>query len=211
VLIRKRSPAECLRLATAALGVSFLVGCTRERPSSRRIDALIERYGGVQAFDSASWKSAQAAHGLAVQAAEFGADWEERIAGLVGRSRISRPELQRLVMVTSDSATLYRVLAQIKSMFDQTPFEACVLLADGTRDRALVWRAASRGGAVIRAPAPSASGATRRNWEGRVILVRHAVRRDDVGEIVSDLPCPTAAIDGFLSGDRGDDERHNAS
>ena len=198
---RYGAPAECLRLVATAVGILLLVGCSVVRLPSKRVDALIARYGAraAQAFDAGSWARAQAASGFAVQAAEFGVDWQRRVAGFVGRSSVPGPELQRLVLLTSDSTVMKHVVERVRSMFDQAPFEACASLADGTADRALIWRAESRGGVVIRMTAPSTSGATRRSWEGRLILVRHAVRRDDVGEIVSDLPCPDAAIDGLLS------------
>ena len=132
---RYGAPAECLRLFAAAVGVSLLVGCSVVRLPSKRVDALIARYGArpAQAFDAGSWVRGQAADGFAVQAAEFGVDWQQRVAGFVGRSRVPGPELQRLVLVTSDSAVMKHVVEHVKSMFDQAPLEACASLSDGRR------------------------------------------------------------------------------
>lgn len=176
---------------------AMLLGCRIEVLPSRRVDSLIEDYSSLQpdTFDSFGATHVRGLGRFSIQGADFAGPIEHQMKNLMGQGRSAQRELERLVLTTADSGTLNAVVARIKTMFREPPFEACARRGDGTSDRALIWRVGSRGGVVIRTPATHANLEPSGPWVGRLILVRHAVRRVDVGQRVFDLPCSTVAPD----------------
>ena len=185
---------KVLLLASAT---TLLLGCEIEVLPSRRVDSLIEDYSGLQpdSLDSSASTRVRGFAGFSVQTADFAGPLGREVNTLFGRGTGSQHELERVVLTTADSGVLNTAVARIRTMFPESPFEACATRADGTSDRALIWRVGSRGGVVIRTPAAHGSLELPVTWQGRLILIRHAVRRVDVGQRVLDLPCPTLAPD----------------
>lgn len=189
--------ARLILLAGAAM---LVVGCGIKEVRSRRVDSLIERYTGRQPddFDPGAAGDSPASRGFAIQAAEFAGAIEHGLNVMIGRTHAARRELDRLTLETNDSAAMSDAIGQIKESFSEPPLEACATRPDGRSDRTLIWRAASRGAVIIRMPAARFGRSALSPWNGRLILVRHAVRRSDVGQRVLDLPCPTIAQDDTI-------------
>lgn len=198
-LARWREVARRVAQLTATVSVMLGIGCTVARVPSRRVDTLVARYSGhsVLDFGSRSELVARAAPGFVVQSADLSEDWPLRFPTLGGSDTVRARALRRLVLTTADSTVLSAAIREVEAMFHEPALEACSLRADGTSDRALIWRVDLRGGVIVTTPAlPSSRAAA--PWKGRLILVREAVRRADVGQRVLDVPCSEIATDEML-------------